>query len=120
MLENVILAHLFLEILNFPFLYIFLFYFNEFVIDVFVCKFALVSFYTYFQRILAILQNSFIFQTPPQGPSRTPLGPPRTATGPCFFDWGGPRGWSTQLVQTHQTQTVIVANRAAQRNARSG
>ena len=48
----------------------------------------------------------------PQGPSRTPLGPPQDLLGlvkRCFSDWVGPRGWSTQLVQTHQTQTVIVA-----------
>ena len=59
---------------------VFLHYFNNFAIGFFVCKCALVSFYTYFHRILTILQISFIFQTPPrppQGHPQDPLGPPR-------------------------------------------
>ena len=48
-------------------------FFHIFLLDLFVCKFALVSFYTYFHGILTILQISFVFQTPPQ----TPPAPPR-------------------------------------------
>ena len=53
--------------------------FNIVLLDLLVCKFALVSFYKYFPRILTILQISIIFQTPPQtlqAPFWTTPGPP--------------------------------------------
>ena len=62
------MAPFFLEILDFQFLHVFPRYFNNFAIGLFVCKCALVSFYTYFLRILTILQISFIFQPPPDPP----------------------------------------------------
>ena len=71
--KNFIMAPFCVEILDFQFLHIFPRYFNNCAIGFFVCKCALVSFYTYFPRILTILQISLIFQNPPQ----TPQGPPR-------------------------------------------
>ena len=144
------MAHFFLEILGFQFLHVFPSYFNIFAICFFVCKCALVSFYTYFQRILTILQISFIFQTPPRpprgppqdlpgtppGPSRTPRGPSRTrADGVGPYSWFRLVKYSRCLqgrvdpysVQTHQWTTNTApntnshrGNAAARRNARSG
>ena len=87
-LENFIMAPFFLEILDFQFLHVFPRYFNNFAIGFFVCKCALVSFYTYFLRILTILQISFIFQTPP----RPPQGPPQDPLGPGQTEWAHTAG----------------------------
>ena len=126
------MAPFFLEILDFQFLHVFPRYFNNFAIGFFVCKCALVSFYTYFLRILTILQISFIFQTPPrpprgppqdlQGPPQDPLGPgqtewahtagsePLNTNNVCKVEWVHTAFRLINGLQTpHQTQTVIVA-----------
>ena len=103
------MAPFFLEILDFQFLHVFPRYFNNFAIGLFVCKCALVSFYTYFLRILTILQISFIFQTPPRpppDPPRDPLGPPWDP--PRTLSDQGRRSGSIQLVQTRQVLTMFV------------
>ena len=103
------MAPFFVEILDFQFVHVFPRYFNNFAIGFFVCKCALVSFYTYFQCILTILQISFIFQTPP----RPPRGPPQDLQGPPQDPLGPPRTLSDQGTETYFPKTKErVAHRA--------
>ena len=67
------MAPFFLEILDFQFLHVFRRYFNNFAIGLFVCKCALVSFYTYFLRILTIRRRSRVCQNPHEGKVTYPL-----------------------------------------------
>ena len=92
-------------------------FFNIFLLDLFVCKFALDSFYTYFRRILTILQISIIFQTfpgPPQGASWTPPGPfpdpPRCAGTPFFAQETTIKQY--QHHSSQQTEGMRVAHQA--------
>ena len=69
----------FLEMFDFQFLPVFPNYFNNYRVDLLVCKFTFIDCDMYFLCISLILQMLFIFYTPrprPPEPSRGPLGPP--------------------------------------------